>query len=138
MTRPGLRCAAVLMALALVTGHAAGIQLIAWMGMFADRVQSQPVADAFASTFDGRHPCCLCHVARELGDAGQATAGGRNAPKVPDQVLVKKPEMNRAEACGIVVAVAPGAPLVWPRDECGFLPHRDPEPATPPPRARIA
>jgi hypothetical protein len=57
------RCgkALVVAALVLMTGaHWAALQTVAWTTMLAANLRTQPVTEAVAKTFDGKHPCCLC------------------------------------------------------------------------------
>jgi hypothetical protein len=48
-----------------IGGHWAVLQSLAWVGMAVSYSQQEPVADALAKTFDGKHPCRLCKLVRE-------------------------------------------------------------------------
>jgi hypothetical protein len=53
--------AAVIVALASSIGlHWAFFQSLAWIGMVVSYSQQASVTEAFAKTFDGKHPCALC------------------------------------------------------------------------------
>jgi hypothetical protein len=57
------RCGKYLVIFALIanTGtHWAVLQTVAWTTMLANNLCEQSMTGAVASTFDGRHPCCLC------------------------------------------------------------------------------
>jgi len=122
------------MALALITGHAAGIQIIAWVSMFVDRVQTETADQALANTFDGEHPCCLCHIAKALADTDSTALAGKAPSKTPEQIATKKPEMDRVSALLATLDMGPGFRESWPRSPDDSVQHRDPEPLTPPPR----
>lgn len=52
----------VVLALVLVTGgHWALLQSLAWARMTVNFSQSAPLSVALKKTFDGQHPCQLCH-----------------------------------------------------------------------------
>jgi len=53
----------VFAALILTVGaHWAILQSIAWVSMTVAYSQSVPVKEALTKTFDGQHPCDLCHL----------------------------------------------------------------------------
>jgi hypothetical protein len=54
--------ALLIVALLVATGgHWAVFQTVAWTNMFADNLQTASVTEALTKTFDGKHPCNLCH-----------------------------------------------------------------------------
>lgn len=56
----------VVMALVFSIGtHWMVLQSAAWMGMIVTYAQTSSVAEAFSKTFDGEHPCRLCHFVEE-------------------------------------------------------------------------
>lgn len=58
------RCGNYLLILALLGatgGHWAVLQSIAWSGMLMENLQTDSWQAAVAKTFDGQHPCQLCH-----------------------------------------------------------------------------
>jgi hypothetical protein len=81
------RCSALALVLLMTIGHSAGIQTIAWVGMFIDRVQTHSVGDALISILDGTRPCSLCKVAHSLaaveGDGVLGSGNATGALKVP-------------------------------------------------------
>src|SRR5438094_6787334 len=60
------RCAgrvATISALCLSIGlHWIALQSLAWTSMIFDYSKRAPLCQAIAQTFDGAHPCSLCHV----------------------------------------------------------------------------
>lgn len=67
-----MRFTAFILALLLVSGHTAGLQLVAWSGMFVERVSSAPtVMQAVASAVDGMRPCALCRAVTALQESQQ-------------------------------------------------------------------
>jgi hypothetical protein len=58
--------AATILALCLSLGfHWLALQSIAWTTMLVENVWHTPLSEAVAKTFDGRHPCTLCHAVAE-------------------------------------------------------------------------
>jgi len=47
--------------LAATGGHWALLQAVAWTNMLADNLQTVSFSEALTRTFDGKHPCNLCH-----------------------------------------------------------------------------
>lgn len=47
--------------LAATGGHWALLQTVAWSNMLANNLQSASFSEALVRTFDGKHPCNLCH-----------------------------------------------------------------------------
>lgn len=81
----------------LISGHAAGLQLVAWSGMFLDRLPSSPSAiAALWSAVDGTQPCALCRAVVQMQDQEQ---------NLPDAVMksVKKPESAGASWLPFIV-----------------------------------
>ena len=66
--RPVQRVLSLFLVLILVGGHVACLQVVAWAGMFANRVQTRTVAEALASTVDGSAPCAMCRAVKALQD----------------------------------------------------------------------
>ena len=42
--------------------HWLALQSVAWTGMLLANARHAPLSEAVAKTFDGAHPCDLCHV----------------------------------------------------------------------------
>ena len=58
--------AACLLAVLLANGgHWAALQSIAWGRMIVEYSRDNSLAEAIAMTFDGEHPCKMCHKVRE-------------------------------------------------------------------------
>lgn len=76
------RWIALLLAVVLVSGHAAGLQLIAWTGMAIERAQTMSVVDAVCSALDGSRPCTIC-------TAVDALTASTDKPQAPTSVVVK-------------------------------------------------
>ncbi len=51
----------ILALFAATGGHWAVLQTIAWGGMLAENLQTDDWRAAVEKTFDGKHPCQLCH-----------------------------------------------------------------------------
>jgi hypothetical protein len=45
--------------------HWAALQTVAWAGMLIAYSQGAPLREAVSKTFDGEHPCALCHLVAE-------------------------------------------------------------------------
>jgi hypothetical protein len=67
------RCAgriATISALCLSIGlHWIALQSLAWTTMVIDYSKHAPLCRAIAQTFDGNHPCSLCHVVNKGKDS---------------------------------------------------------------------
>ncbi len=125
--RPLKIAAAVLLSLSLGL-HWAALQSVAWTAMFLQRVQTETMAEAFRTTFDGNHPCPLCLVVREGRAAEQPPTTPAGWPGNP----VPKLELFLSAAPPVFVpkeGTGPGRPA----DDSDFHPRSEP-PALPPPR----
>lgn len=47
--------------IAVIGGHWAVLQTVAWTTMLAGNLRTVPFAVAVQRTFGGNHPCCLCN-----------------------------------------------------------------------------
>lgn len=84
-----MRIGTFILALLLVSGHTAGLQLVAWSGMFIDRMSTAPtVMQALISTVDGTRPCALCRAVVDLQDHDQPTGVLKTAKK-PESIPVR-------------------------------------------------
>lgn len=55
-----------IVALCLSLGfHWLALQSVAWTTMLVENVRHVPLSEAMARTFDGSHPCDLCHAVTE-------------------------------------------------------------------------
>lgn len=52
-------------AVQILGGHWAVLQTVAWTKMLVDYAQQDSLSVAVAKTFDGEHPCQLCHTVKE-------------------------------------------------------------------------
>ena len=89
----------LLLAVVLVSGHAAGLQLIAWTGMAIERAQTMSVVDAVRSTFDGSRPCTICKAVDALTAAAEKPQAPTSVQAKPDlapavELLVRLPEIE--------------------------------------------
>jgi hypothetical protein len=59
-------CAAGLLALLVASGgHWTVLQSVAWARMLIEYSRDSSLAEAIEKTFDGEHPCSLCHKIRQ-------------------------------------------------------------------------
>ena len=125
-----------LLALRLLGGDVAMLQVVAWTGMIVSLTAGRGVAAAVESTFDGEHPCPLCNALKEVKPSGQ-----EQQPVAPDGLItkLKLKDMLRSEDL-VVKALAAFLP------ECP-APATDPvmrgmsrsdAPAVPPPQPHCA
>ncbi|GDY11136.1 hypothetical protein LBMAG53_00130 [Planctomycetota bacterium] len=133
MVNRSLSCCAVVLAILLVIGQSAGLQLMAWTGMVISRANTQGLSHAMATTFDGRHPCGVCVLAEALRTKNLVVQDGK--PGKPDQKNTVKVQL--------------AMPAVWDGESVGagamcrvaFWPARTwteqsrPIPDPPPPKA---
>src|SRR6187551_1842568 len=120
------RCAgriATITALCLSIGlHGIALQSLAWTTMVIDYSKRAPLCLAIAQTFDGKHPCSLCHVVNK---------GGNSERKQDVQSSTLKIDM-------ICVALAhriklPFVSCEYPLADC-FSSEPERSPPVPPPR----
>ena len=113
----------VIVALVLITGaHWAALQTVAWTTMLANNVCRESFAQAVGSTFDGKHPCCLC----------RAIAAAKKSGKKSEAVSpVLKMEFPPAEKAVVFVPPAPFEPLP---PLAAFADSLSSPPPVPPPR----
>jgi hypothetical protein len=65
-----------------VGGHWAFLQSVAWVTMVIDYSKDAPISVAVSKTFDGKHPCHLCHMVKR----GQESEKKQDAIKVKTKV----------------------------------------------------
>lgn len=119
------RWIALLLAVVLVSGHAAGLQLVAWTGMAMERAQTMPVVDAIYSALDGSRPCVIC-------TAVDALIAGTEKPQTPSPLVAKTdlaPAVDLLLTLPVVEPVALiAADAVRPlRSWCADVPTRPPQ-----------
>jgi hypothetical protein len=124
-----VRAGKILIALTLMAmlgGHWAFLQSIAWTTMLADNLQSCSFHDAVVKTFDGKHPCCLC----------KAIAAGKKSEKKNEfTTQIQKLEFPPAKANPVLIA--PSNFRLLPQGT-SFAKSHFQKPPTPPPRGLFA
>ena len=133
MRRAFRRWSILLLALALVSGQSAGLQLLAWAGMLITRAPDQGWALALESTFDGAHPCCVCEVVAAL--EGADAAGGSRTPS-PDKTAkpVKSVDLHPGSIL-VIPSAAWGERRHWAQHAEPLPPQHRPLPEPRPPRS---
>jgi hypothetical protein len=125
-----------LIALTLVGGHTAGLQVVAWVGMLMSRAPVMAWSDAVHSTFSGREPCPLCCAVSALRDAEadgpQGTQAGKAAPTLEKQDL-ERPDFAPADDLQLLTAAEAGS-CRWERLHILMPASRAVAPETPPPQ----
>jgi hypothetical protein len=125
-----LRCAgriATISALCLSIGlHWIALQSLAWTTMVIDYSRHAPLCRAIAQTFDGAHPCSLCHVVSK-GKSSEKKHDLRSAtPKID---MICAPLANRIQH--------PFVPFEYAIRGCCSLELRH-SPPVPPPRSLLS
>ena len=76
------------------------LQLIAWASMFARYSWSHGMLDGWRMTFDGNHPCAICHAVAAGGGAQAAAlnalASHPSLLVLPVALLLAAPTVSRA------------------------------------------
>ena len=99
------------------------LQSIAWTTMLIENARTVPVCAAVKRTFDGAHPCSLCHVVQK-GRAAENKSRAQTAPSKIDIVPVVR-EL-RFDRLLIAIDYDPISPSF------SWIPHSPPRP---PPRS---
>jgi hypothetical protein len=124
--------ACVLAMLAMLGGHWAVLQSLAWARMLGQYAREGTLASALVKTFDGQHPCQLC-LSIKHGQQQEQTQD-KNLP------LIKLGELPDL-LCDYRPTPVP-LPILEATDPIPFVPrgHRDfiDSPLTPPPRQAAA
>lgn len=123
------------LALRLLGGDFAVLQVVAWTGMIVTRTAEQGVTAAVASTFDGQHPCPLCQALDTARSQEQ-----KDMP-LPDGLVVKLKlkDVQRTEDLVIPCPVAGVLQIAGSVACLVARPHdRSDAPAVPPPETRLA
>jgi hypothetical protein len=123
MVRPIKRWFVVIMLVLSLGTPWALMQSAGWVSMLANYSRSATFAQALRMTFDGRHPCRLCHLVQK----GQAQERQHHPTPEPGQKL------ELALLLATVALLHPPTPdvLVWDSFQPGT---RTESPPTPPPR----
>lgn len=110
-------------AVQILGGHWAVLQTVAWTKMLVEYAQQESLSVAVAKTFDGEHPCQLCHTVKEGRQEEQKKQTPTAIAKL-DAVLAPAVQIPpRPEAPRLFFSVAPQPRKV------------SLSPLTPPPRA---
>lgn len=110
-------------AVQILGGHWAVLQSVAWAKMLVEYAQSDSIRNAISKTFDGEHPCSLCHTVKDGRQQEEKKAATITVAKL-DAVLAPVVQMPKAR-----VAVWSYPP--WQMAEN----VRESAPPTPPPLA---
>jgi hypothetical protein len=118
---------ATIVALCCAIGlHWLALQSVAWTTMLIEHSKGASLCQAIAQTFDGAHPCSLCHAVNK----------GKNSEKKSD---LQSPTPKIDMIC--VTRATQLSPLFAPFDyeACNFsLPEVTRSPPVPPPRFQLS
>lgn len=73
-------------AVQILGGHWAVLQSVAWAKMLVEYAQSDSIRNAITKTFDGEHPCSLCHTVSDGRQKEEKKAAATTVAKL-DAVL---------------------------------------------------
>ena len=105
-----------------VGGHWFVLQSLAWSGMILSYSRNSSFIEALQKTFDGRHPCKLCHAVK----SGRAAEHQQPRSKIDTQLDLLLPV-----AWTLVPRVWHGPPIAF---EINPFPLPTDKPPVPPPR----
>jgi len=115
--------AATILALCLSLGfHWLALQSVAWTTMLVANVRHAPLSEAVARTFDGNHPCDLCH----------AVATGEKSEK-KSELLSTIAKLDLICTTRTLIWLPPWAPYVY-AGTFYAVSERSLSPPVPPPR----
>ena len=104
--------------------HWLALQSIAWTAMMVKYSQRVPLSVAVAQTFDGSHPCGVCHAVEKGQDSQK-----KSDFSVPGKLDLHLATPASARVIGFQDVTFPQRPI--------FAPHRFDAPPTPPPRSAL-
>jgi hypothetical protein len=105
--------------------HWIALQSLAWTAMMIDYSKRAPLYQAITQTFDGAHPCSLCHVVNK----------GKSSEKKSD-LQSPAPKIDMICASSTVRLIRPFIPFEYTvRDFCSSQIGRSPP--VPPPRSLL-
>ena len=100
------RLLVLIAAVQILGGHWAVLQTVAWAKMLVDYSQQDSLSVAVAKTFDGEHPCQLCHTVKEGRQEEQKKQTPTTIAKL-DAVLAQAVQIPpRSEAPHVFLSVA--------------------------------
>ena len=83
--------ASTILALCCAIGlHWVALQSVAWTTMVIEYSKRAPLCQAIEQTFDGAHPCSLCHVVSKGKNSERKSSLQSVAPKI-DMICVVQP-----------------------------------------------
>ena len=132
MARSVHRWGMLLLALALLSGQSAGLQLVAWAGMLAARAPEVGLATAVRTTFDGQHPCGVCALVAALADQERAPAPLAPGPEKPDAKPAKPLHVDLPDPIRLSIA-ATHERIRWSATRADLVAQHDPGPEPRPP-----
>jgi len=125
-----LRCAgrlATIIALCCAIGlHWIALQSLAWTTMIIDYSKRVPLRQAITQTFDGAHPCSLCH----------AVNTGKNSDKKSD-LQSPAPKIDMIYVAYAIRLIPPFKLFQYALDNFSFSDIRQ-SPLVPPPRSLLS
>ena len=118
--------AATILALCLSLGfHWLALQSIAWTTMLVANVLHTPLTEAVAKTFDGGHPCNICHVVAE---------GNKSEKK--SEILPMVAKIDLICTTRLLSWTLPWVSYEYPRLTLAII-ERSQAPPVPPPRSLL-
>lgn len=70
--------------------HWIALQSIAWTAMIVEYSKCAPLPQAISRTFDGAHPCALCHVVTKGKASEEKRKAQAQMPKIDIVVVVRE------------------------------------------------
>jgi hypothetical protein len=125
-----------LLALRLLGGDVAMLQIVAWTGMIVSRSAERGVAAAVESTFEGDEPCPLCKAVQAVQQSGS-----EEPPPTPDGLVgkLKLKDMLQAEDLVVMALAVLHQSSPAPAIDPALHGHtRSDAPPVPPPRTNAA
>ena len=86
-------------AVQILGGHWAVLQSVAWAKMLVEYAQQDPLRVAIVKTFDGEHPCSICHTVSDGRKKEEKREATITVAKI-DAVLAPAVDLPRVEVAG--------------------------------------
>lgn len=118
------KCLLVMLLILAMGGHRVWLQTAAWVGMTIDYSQKDCLLVALQKTFDGKHPCQLCHLLSKETKSEKKKDFKLIQVKLEFLAQVEEPPLNPPAFPRVVV---PGLKLL----------SRSEPPPLPPPRSPV-